>query len=106
MDLIYYNPNKIGFQVKQTEADVYVNDVYLGKALSDTLIRVARKSDFIIPIRIKTDMKNIYKNAFTALVNKTVLVKANGTIRAGVAGIFKTIPFSYEGRHEVSMFNR
>ena len=36
MDIVYYNPNKIGFQVKRTEADVYVDGVYLGKAISDT----------------------------------------------------------------------
>ena len=51
MDLVYYNPNRIGFQVKRTEADVYVDDVYLGRAISDTLIRVAKKSEFVIPVR-------------------------------------------------------
>lgn len=105
MDLVYYNPNKMGFQVKQTVADVYVNDVFLGKALSDTLIRVAKKSDFIIPIRIKANMKNVYKNAWTALANKSVLIKANGTITAGVWGVFKTFPLEYEGRHETSIFS-
>jgi LEA14-like dessication related protein len=104
MDLVYYNPNKIGFQVKRTEADVYVDGVYLGKAISDTLIKVARKSDFVIPLRIKADMKNVFKNAWSALSNKTVLIKANGTISAGVAGIFKSIPMNYEGRHEMGLF--
>jgi LEA14-like dessication related protein len=104
MDLIYFNPNKFGFQVKRTEADVYVDGVYLGKAVSDTLIKVAKRSDFLIPMIIKTDMKNLYKNAFSAMANKTVLVKATGTITAGVAGIFKTVPLEYEGRHEFSLF--
>lgn len=106
MDLIYYNPNKFGFQVKRTEADVYVDGVYLGKAVSDTLIRVAKRSDFMIPMIIKTDMKNLYKNAFSAMANKSVLVKATGTITAGVAGIFKTVPLEYEGRHEFSLFSQ
>lgn len=106
MDLIYYNPNKFGFQVKRTEADVYVDNVYLGKAISDTLIKVAKRSDFLIPMHIKTDMKNFYKNAFSAMTNKTVLVKASGTITAGVAGIFKTVPLEYEGRHEFSLFSQ
>jgi LEA14-like dessication related protein len=104
MDLVYYNPNKIGFQVKKTEADVYVDGVYLGKAISDTLIKVAKRSDFVIPLRIKADMKNVFKNAWSALSNKTVLIKANGTITAGVAGIFKSIPMEYEGRHEMGLF--
>lgn len=105
MDLVYYNPNKIGFQVKRTEADVYVDNVYLGKANSDTLIKVAKKSDFIIPLTMQTDMKNLYRNAWAAFTNKTVLVRASGTITAGVAGVFKTLPLEYEGRHETSFFN-
>ncbi len=104
MDLVYYNPNNIGFQIKRTEADVYVENVYLGKAISDTLIKVAKRSDFIIPIRIKADMKNLYKNAWSAFLNKSVLITAKGTITAGKAGIFKTIPLDYEGRHEISLF--
>jgi LEA14-like dessication related protein len=104
MDLVYLNDNRIGFQVRRTEADIYVDGVYLGRAVSDTLIRVAKKSDFIIPMQVKTDMKNLYKNAWSALSNKTVLVKARGTITAGVAGVFKTIPLDYEGRHEMTLF--
>ena len=104
MDIVYYNPNKIGFQVKRTEADVYVDGVYLGKAISDTLIKVAKRSDFVIPFRINTDMKNVFKNAWSAMSNKSVLIKANGTITAGVAGIFKSIPMNYEGRHEMGLF--
>jgi LEA14-like dessication related protein len=104
MELVYNNPNRFGFQVRKTECDVYVDDVYLGRAISDTLIKVDKKSDFAIPIYIKTDMKNLFKNAWIALTNKTVLVRATGTITAGVAGIYKTIPLSYEGRHEASLF--
>jgi LEA14-like dessication related protein len=104
MDLVYLNDNRIGFQVRRTEAEIYVDGVYLGRAVSDTLIRVAKKSDFIIPMQVKTDMKNLYKNAWSALSNKTVLVKARGTITAGVAGVFKTIPLDYEGRHEMTLF--
>ncbi len=104
MDIVYYNPNKIGFQVKRSEADVYVDGVYLGKAISDTLIKVAKRSDFVIPLRINTDMKNVFKNAWSAMSNKSVLIKANGTITAGVAGIFKSIPMNYEGRHEMGLF--
>ena len=104
MELVYNNPNRIGFRVSHTECDVYVDDVYLGRALSDTLIRVARKSDFIIPLRIKTDMKNVFKNAWSALSSREVTVRASGVITAGVGGIYKTIPLAYEGKHEVGLF--
>lgn len=83
---------------------MYVDDVYLGRALSDTLIKVARKSDFIIPLRIKTDMKNVFKNAWSALSSREVTVRASGVITAGVGGLYKTIPLAYEGKHEVGLF--
>lgn len=104
MELVYNNPNRIGFRVNHTECDVYVDDVYLGRALSDTLIKVARKSDFIIPLRIKTDMKNVFKNAWSALSSREVTVRASGVITAGVGGLYKTIPLAYEGKHEVGLF--
>jgi LEA14-like dessication related protein len=104
MDLVYYNPNHIGFQVRRTEADVYVNNVYLGKAISDTLIKVARKSDFVIPLHIKTNMKNLLSNSWGLLTKDSVMVTASGTITAGVAGVFKTIPLTYEGKHAFSLF--
>lgn len=103
MELLYNNPNRIGFRVSHTEADVYVDDVYLGRAFSDTLIKVARKSDFIIPLRIKTDMKNVFKNAWSALSSREVTVRASGVITAGVGGLYKTIPLAYEGKHEVGL---
>lgn len=104
MNLVYYNPNQIGFQVRRTEADVYVNNVYLGKAISDTLIKVARKSDFEIPLHIKTNMKNLLSNSWGLFTKDSVMVTATGTITAGVAGVFKTIPLTYEGKHAFSLF--
>ncbi|HMP87549.1 MAG TPA: LEA type 2 family protein [Lacibacter sp.] len=104
LNLVYRNPNKVGFQVRRTEADVYIDGVYLGKAVSDTLIKVDKKSDFEIPILVRTDMKNLVRNAWSALTNKTVLVTAKGTLTAGVAGVFKTIPLDFEGRHEMGLF--
>lgn len=103
MDLVYSNPNKVGFQVKRTEADVYVEGTYLGRMVSDSLIRVAKKSEFVIPVQVRTDMKNLLKNAWSALSNRTVLVQAKGTLTAGVGGVFKTFPLNYEGRHEMRL---
>lgn len=105
MDLVYYNPNNYGFQIKKSETDVYVDGIYLGKAISDSLIKVDKKSEFIIPILLKTDMKNVFKNAWNALTHKTVLVQVKGTMTAGVAGVFKPFKVNYEGRHEPDLFD-
>ncbi len=104
MELVYHNPNKYGYQIKKSEIDLYVDGVYLGKSVSDSLIKIAKTADFIIPINLKTDMNNILRNAWNAFAHKTVKIKAKGTVTAGVAGLFKQVKVDYEGRHELNLF--
>ena len=49
-------------------------------------------------------MKNVFKNAWSALSSREVTVRASGVITAGVGGLYKTIPLAYEGKHEVGLF--
>jgi LEA14-like dessication related protein len=104
VDLVYHNPNAYGFKIKQSSSDVYIENVYLGKAVTDSTIIVAKKSDFVIPIRVQADMKNLLKNAWMTLTRKSVLLKVNGTITAGMGRIYRSFPYSYEGRHEVTLW--
>jgi len=105
MEMVYHNPNKFGFEIKKSDLDIYVDGLYLGKSFTDTLIHVDKKSDFIIPISLKADMKNIVKNAWNMLSHKSVLVQAKGTVNAGAIGLFKTFNIDYEGRHELSLMD-
>src|SRR4051812_21155443 len=49
MDLIYFNPNNFGVNLKSIDCDVYVEHNYLGKYLLDTTMHIAKKSEFAIP---------------------------------------------------------
>ena len=100
MELVYNNPNRIGFRVSHTEADMYVDDVYLGRAISDTVIRVARKSDFYIPLRIKTDMRNIFKNAWSAISHRKLQCGQAAPLPPGLAVFTK--PFRWLMRANMS----
>jgi LEA14-like dessication related protein len=104
MDLLYYNPNGFGVDLKQIDCDVFVEKTYLGKFLLDTLMHVNRMSEFLLPSRIELDMKSIMKNGLSLLMNKEVLVSVKGTARAGRAGIYKTVPFEYEEKRRLSLF--
>jgi hypothetical protein len=101
-DLIYFNPNNFGLQLKRTELDVYVNGVLLGHTSQEYQITIPRKLDFVIPIDMEVDMKNLLKNSLTALFNKEVLVKVVGSVKVGKANVYMSFPVNYESRQAVS----
>jgi LEA14-like dessication related protein len=105
MDLVYYNPNSFGVNLKHVDCDVYIDNSYLGKFQLDTLMHIDRKSEFTLPSKIMVDMKSVFKNVFNVLFSNDVLVKVKGNTRVGKAGVYITVPFTYEGRHKVQLFN-
>jgi LEA14-like dessication related protein len=104
MDIVYFNPNNFGVQFKKADCDIYIDKNYLGHFILDSLIHIPRKNDFRIPVVMNVDMKHIMKNAVNTLFNKEVLVTVKGTARVGKGGIFFRFPVSYEGKHQLSMF--
>lgn len=104
VDLIYYNPNRFGLQLKYTDLDIFVNNNYLGHSTQDYQITIAKLSEFTMPLLIDVDMKNLMKNAFPSLFGKEVLVKVTGTVKLGKANVYKTFPVNYEGVHLFSAF--
>jgi hypothetical protein len=70
----------------------------------DTVMHISKKSDFVLPSKIGIDLKEFYKNALNLVISNEVLVTVKGTTRVGKAGIFKTVPFTYEGRHKLNLF--
>ena len=104
MELVYFNPNNFGLDLKKVDADVYVDNHYLGKMNLDTTMHIPKKADFILPSKIALDLKEFYKNALNLAISNEVLVTVKGTTRVGKAGIFKTVPFTYEGRHKLNLF--
>ena len=105
LELVYFNPNNFGVDLKKVDCDVYVNSNYLGKYQLDTLMHIDKRSEFSLPSKMNLDMKDLYKNAFTVLLNKEVLITVKGSTKVGKSGIFVTVPFNYEGRHKVEIFN-
>src|SRR5688572_23808695 len=45
----YYNPNKFGVGIKEADADIYLDSVFLGKFTQENDISVSGNSDFSIP---------------------------------------------------------
>ena len=105
MDIVYFNPNGFGVDLKNVEADVFVENSYLGKFQLDTLMHISRKSEFVLPTKIQINLSEVIKNGVNLLFNKEVNIKVIGNSRVGRWGIFKTVPFNYEAKHTLSLFN-
>ena len=104
MDLIYYNPNNFGLQLKSTDLDVFIDNNYLGHTIQEQFVSIPKKGEFSIPIRIDVDMKNLLKNGITTFLQNEVMVKVTGFVKVGKANIFKSFPVSYEGKQKFAFF--
>ena len=104
LDLVYYNPNKFGLELKNTDLDIYINDNFLGHSSQELQVKISRKADFTLPLTIDLDMKNIVKNGITTLLHKEVTIKCVGKIKVGKANVYKTLPFEYTTKQSISLF--
>jgi LEA14-like dessication related protein len=103
VDLIYYNPNNFGLQLKRTDLDIFINGNLLGHTAQDYQINIPRRGEFILPLKIEVDMKNAYKNAFPTLFGKEVMVKIIGKVKVGKANVYKSFDVNYEGKQQFSL---
>jgi LEA14-like dessication related protein len=103
VDLVYFNPNNFGLELKRTDLDIYIDNNYLGHTQQDYQIHIPRKSEFTLPIKMEVDMKNVYKNAFSALLGKEVLVKIVGKVKLGKANVYKSFNVNYETKQKFSL---
>ena len=104
VDLVYYNPNNFGLQLKYTDLDIYIDNNLLGHSTQDYQITIPRLAEFTMPLAIEVDMKNMLKNALPSLLGKDVMVKITGTVKLGKANVYKTFPVNYEGVQNFSAF--
>jgi LEA14-like dessication related protein len=104
IDLIYYNPNNFGLQLKYTDLDIYIDDNYLGHSAQDYQITIPRLAEFTLPLEVKVDMKNILRNALSSVLGKEVMVKVTGSVKLGKANVYKTFKVNYEGKQKFSVF--
>ena len=98
-NVTYFNPNNFGVTVKEAEADVYMDTTYLGKFVQESTVGVNKNAEFSIPLSGEVSLQTALKLNIQELGSKPVLLKANGSVKVGKAGIFVSKPVRYEGRH-------
>jgi len=103
MDLIYFNPNGFGVNLRKVDCDIFVDNNYLGKYTLDTTLYIDKRSEFVLPSNMNVDMRNVYKNIFNVLFSKEITVRLKGTTRVGKGGIYLTIPIDFETKQKFTM---
>jgi LEA14-like dessication related protein len=104
LDLEYYNPNNYGMQLRNTDLDIFINGNLLGHSSMDTTIRIPRKDTFNIPVKFDVDMQRLFKNAWSTLMGKEIVVKLTGKVRVGKANVFFNFAVNYESKQTFSLF--
>ena len=61
MDLVYYNPNNFGLQLKSLALDIFLDNNYVGHTTQEQFVSIPKREEFAIPVKIDVDMKNLLK---------------------------------------------
>src|ERR1700744_4132954 len=102
-DVVYYNPNGMGFDFRGGSVDVHLDTLWLGHAELDTSIHVSPNSEFTVVLPITLDLQRLLKNGLQLDLNGDVDVKVDGVVRGSKAGIVKPFPVHYEGVQHLNL---
>jgi LEA14-like dessication related protein len=103
LNVTYYNPNNFGVSVKEAGADFYIDSVYMGKFTQDQEIEVAKKSEFSVPLSGSIPLATALKLKINDLVNRDLLLQANGSVKVGKAGVFISRPLPIRGNIRLTL---
>jgi hypothetical protein len=78
-----------------------MDTVYLGKFSQDSTIMVGRNADFSIPFTGVIPMKTALQLDLRNLQTRDILIRADGKVKVGKAGIFVNRDIHYEGKHRL-----
>ncbi len=101
LDIRYLNPNNFRGQLSRAEGDAWVDSVYLGHFVVDTTIHIPANSEFLVPVKLDLDMKQVLKHGLTGATKEEVTLKITGTARAGKSGFFKNVALNYIGKQNL-----
>lgn len=104
LELEYYNPNNFGMRLKKTDLDVYINGVFLGHSLSDTIINIPKRNTFLLPVEFDVNMQNAFKNAWNTIRGKEIAIRLTGKVLVGKGNLNISFPVEYETKQAFSFF--
>lgn len=98
-DCILYNPNAVGFDLKEADFDVFLYGEKAATILQSADAVMPGKEEFTFPISASVNPKEIYGKgrglmdvALQVLANKKVQIKYTGTIKVAKGDYGFTVP--------------
>ena len=101
LDIRYHNPNNFNGRLKEAEGDAWMDSTYLGHFVADSLIHIPANGEFLVPVKLMMDMKQIFKNSLAALMNEEVMLRIKGSAKAGRSGFYKNFSLDYQGKQNL-----
>jgi LEA14-like dessication related protein len=96
LDVLLFNPNNFSVKLKETASNFYIDSTYLGQLTQDSVVSIAANSSFVVPLTGTVQVNKLLNNGLAILLNKKVLVRAEGNTKVGKAGLFINYPFHFQ----------
>jgi LEA14-like dessication related protein len=106
LDIRYFNPNGFKGRLKQAEGDAWIDSIYLGRFIVDTTVQIPANSDFLVPVKLAVDMKQLLKHSFASFLKEDVLLRITGKARAGKSGFYRNFSLNYLGKQNLQQLFR
>jgi hypothetical protein len=104
IDVQFYNPNTRSMTLRDANIDVYINNKLIGNATLDRKFQVPALDTFLLPVKLKADLKNVFANTISILANREVKVKMHGWVKTG-KNVSVPIPINYEGMKKLNVLD-
>jgi hypothetical protein len=98
-DATFHNPNKFGVTVKEAVFDFYADTIYIGKFIQPKEVAVPPGSEFSIPMEGTISWLKALDPNVQRMAGKQVMLKADGSVKLGKAGVFINKEVNYQGLH-------
>lgn len=102
-DVVLYNPNKYPLDIKDADLDLFLNNRPAGKAALDQRVSIPGRDSVAVPVEVDASLGNFVNAGMQLLKNPEVMVKLNGTVKAGRGGVFVRVPIRYEGKQKLKL---
>ncbi|MBK7762954.1 MAG: LEA type 2 family protein [Bacteroidetes bacterium] len=103
INIEYFNPNKFGVDVKESNLSIYLNDKFVGIADQPEKVQMPKNSNFIFPVVAHFEPMKILGTAFSSIFNKKNKLTIQGSAKVGKAGMYIKIPINIT--EEVSLIS-
>ena len=103
-DVRFYNPNKYPLVLKHADVDIYINSKLAGKVSFDSTFTIPKRDTFSLPVTLDVTKNGAFNNALQLLMKKDLLIKLQGSARAGRGTALINIPINYEIRSDLELY--